>query len=142
MYIPRSATWPLTLLVLFSIAPVLAYDTVDAAVNRLSTIERFAFGGVGYAGVTSEGEADFKFVLALPKSTALNAFERLYAVGNPQGKSYALSGLKKLAPERFAERDATLAKSTDEVEVMRGCIVSHELLPKVAKQIGQGKFRF
>ena len=127
---------------MFSIAPVLADDTVDAAVNRLSTIERFAFGGVGYAGVTSKGETDFKFVLALPKPTVLSAFERLYAVGNPQGKSYALSGLKKLAPERFAELVATLAKSTDEVEVMRGCIISHELLPEVAKQIGQGKFRF
>jgi len=142
MRIPRSATWALILLVLFSISPVLADDTVDAAVNRLSTVERFAFGGVGFAGVTSKGETDFKFVLAQPKPTALNAFERLYAIGNSQGKSYALSGLKKLAPERFAELVATLAKSTEEVEVMRGCIVSHELLPKVAKQIGQGKFRF
>jgi hypothetical protein len=142
MGIPRSATWPLILLVLFSIAPVLADDTVDAAVNRLSTVERFAFGGVGYAGVTSKGETDFKFVLALPKPTALNAFERLYAIANPQGKSYALSGLKKLEPERFTELVATLAKSTEEVEVMRGCIVSHEPLPEVAKQIGQGKFRF
>jgi hypothetical protein len=111
-------------------------------VNRLSTVERFAFGGVGYAGETSKGETDSKFVLAQPKPTALNAFERLYAIGNPQGKSYALSGLKKLAPERFAELVATLAKSTEEVEVMRGCIVSHEPLPEVAKQIGQRKFRF
>jgi hypothetical protein len=142
MSIPRSATWPLILLVLFSISPVLADDTVDAAVNRLSTTERFAFGGVGYAGVTSKGETDFKFVLAQPKPTARNAFERLYAIGNPQGKSYALSGLKKLAPERFAELVATFAKSTESVEVMRGCIVSHEPLPEVAKQIGRGKFRF
>jgi hypothetical protein len=143
MRISQSATWPLILLVLFSsISPVLADDTVDAAVNRLSTVERFAFGGVGYAGVTSKGETDFKFVLAQPKPTALNAFERLYAIGNPQGKSYALSGLKKLAPERFAKLVATFAKSTEEVEVMRGCIVSHESLPEVAKQIGRGKFLF
>jgi hypothetical protein len=142
MRIPRSAAWPLILLVLFSISPVLADDTVDAAVNRLSTVGQFAFGGVGYAGVTSKGETDFKFVLTQPKATALNAFERLYAIGNPQGKSYALSGLKKLAPERFAELVATLAKSTEEVEVMRGCIVSHEPLPEIAKQIGQRKFRF
>jgi hypothetical protein len=142
MRIPRSAAWPLILLVLFSISPVLADDTVGAAVNRLSTVGQFAFGGVGCAGVTSKGETDFKFVLTQPKATALNAFERLYAIGNPQGKSYALSGLKKLAPERFAELAATLAKSTEEVEVMRGCIVSHEPLPEVAKQIGQRKFRF
>jgi hypothetical protein len=139
---PRSASWPLILLVLFSISPVRADDTVGAAVGRLSAVKAFAFGGVGYAGVTSKGEIDFKFLLAQPKPTALNAFERLYAIGNPQGKSYALSGLKKLAPERFAELVATLAKSTEEVEVMRGCIVSHQPLPALAKQIGQGKFRF
>jgi hypothetical protein len=138
----RLASWPLILLLLFCISPVLADDTVDAAVNRLSTVEQFAFGGVGYAGATSKGETDFKFVLAQPKPTALNAFERLYAIGNAQGKSYALSGFKKLAPERFAELIAALGKSTEEVEVMRGCIISHEPLPQVAKQIGQGKFRF
>src|SRR5437016_13946888 len=108
MFIPRSATWPLILLVLFSISPLLADDTVDTALNRLSTVEQFAFGGVGYAGVTSKGETDFKFVLAQPKPTALKAFERLYAIGNPQGKSYALSGLKRLAPERFAQHVAQL----------------------------------
>lgn len=142
MRISRSATWSLILVVFFSISPVLADDTVDAAVNRLSVVEHFAFGGVGYAGVTSKGETDFKFVLAQPKPTALNAFETLYAIGNPQGKSYALSGLKKLAPQRFVELAAKSARSTEEVEVMRGCIVSHEPLPEVAKQIGQGKFRF
>ena len=141
MRIPRSAKWPFILLLLCSMSRALAGDTV-AAVNRLSTVERFAFGGVGYAGVTSKGETDFKFVFAQPKATALDAFERLYATGNPQGKSYALSGLKKLAPKRFAELVAALGQSTEKVEVMRGCIVSHEPLREVAKQIGQGKFQF
>ena len=129
-------------LVLCGVTPLLANDSVDAAVNRLSTVEKFAFGGVGYAGVTSKGEIDFKFVLAQPQSTALSAFEKLYATGNTQGKSYALAGIKKLAPQRFKELAAAIAKSTDEVEVMRGCIVSHEALRDVAKQIDQGKFRF
>jgi hypothetical protein len=74
MRTPRSSTWPLILLVLFTISPALADDTVDAAVKRLSTVEHFAFGGVGFAGVISKGETDFKFVLAQPKPTALNAF--------------------------------------------------------------------
>jgi len=142
MPILRSAKWVLILLVLWSVSPVLADDAVDAALNRLSTVGQFAFGGVGYAGITSKGETDFKLVLAQPKPTALNTFERLWVIGNPQGRSYALSGLKKLAPERFAELTATLGRSTEKVEVMRGCMVSHEPLPEVAKQIGQGKFRF
>jgi hypothetical protein len=128
MITARSSTWSLILLLFFSfsVLPVLADDTVDAAVNRLATIGQFAFGGVGFAGVTSRGETDFKFVLAQPQPTARNAFERLYAIGNPQGKSYALSGLKKVAPKRLAELVATVAKSTEEVEVMRGCIISRE----------------
>ena len=137
----RSIQWLFIFLVLLcGVSPVLADDTVDAAVNRLSTVERFAFGGVGFAGVISKGETDFRLVLAQPKPLALSTFEKLYAVGNPQGKSYALAGLKKLAPQRFTEVIATLGKSTEQVEVMRGCIVSHEPLPDVAKQIGQGKF--
>jgi hypothetical protein len=142
MCILRPAGWPLILSILFSVLPALADDTADAAVNRLSTVKQFAFGGIGWAGETSKGETDFKLVLAQPKPTALKAFERLYVIGNPQGKSYALSGLRKLAPERFAGLIASLGKSTDEVEVVRGCIFSHEPLPKVAEQIGQGKFRF
>jgi len=142
MHISQFARRLLVLVVLFGVSSVLANDPVDAAVNRLATVERFAFGGVGYLGVISKGEIDFKFVLAQPQSTALSAFEKLYASGNPQGKAYALSGIKKLAPQRFKELAAALAKSADEVEVMRGCIISHEALRDLAKHIDQGKFRF
>jgi len=142
MRILRSGKWLLILVVLCGASTVFADDAVNAAVNRLSTVESFAFGGVGIAGVTSKGEIDFKLVLAQPQTIALTAFEKLYATGNPQGKAYALSGLKKLAPERFKELVAALRKSTNEVEVMRGCIISHEALLDVAQQIDQGKFRF
>src|SRR5580698_2550885 len=142
MRIQRSARWSLILLGLFSMSPVLADSIINSAVNRLTSVEWFAFGGVGYAGVTSEGEADFKVVLAQPTQTALKAFEKLFAIGNPQAKSYALSGLKKLAPQRFRELLATTTNSTKTVEVMRGCILSHEPLREVAKQIDQGQFQF
>jgi hypothetical protein len=67
----------------------------------------------GNWGVTFKGEIEFKFVLAQPRSTALSAFERLYASGNPQGKAYALTGIKKLDPQRFTKQVAALAKSND-----------------------------
>ena len=129
-------------MLLFCGSAVLADDPVKSAVKRLSNVEIFAFGGVGYAGLTSEGEIDFKLVLAQPQPVALTAFEKLYATGNPQGKSYALSGIKKLNPSRFKDLLASVGASTDEVEVERGCIVSHELLREVAKQIDRRKFRF
>ena len=118
-----------------------ADDRLDASVKRLARVQTFAFGGVGYAGVISKGETDFKFVLSHQPSIALAAFEKLYAVGNPQAKAYALSGIKKLDLKRFKELLATRAAS-DEVEVMRGCIISHESLNEVASAIVAGKFGF
>jgi hypothetical protein len=58
-----------------------------------------------------------------------------YASGNPQGKAYALTGTKQLSPHRFTELLAALAKSSDKVKVMRGCIGAHEALRDIAKQI-------
>jgi len=142
MRFSQSIKW-LAILVFFCAASTaLADDSVTAAVDRLSRVERFAFGGVGFAGVTSNGEIDFKLIFAQPESIALNAFEKLYVIGNPQGKSYALSGIKNLKPQRFSELMASIAKSTEEVAVMRGCIVSHEALRDITKQIDQRKFRF
>ena len=92
-------------------------------------------------GVPSRGEIDFTFILSQPQTAASSAFEELYAIGNPQGKLYALSGIKKLDPRRFEALLAASETATDEVVVMRGCIVSHEALRDVAKQIERGKFR-
>lgn len=72
----RLAKCLLVFLVLRGVSPAQAGDAADDAVNRLSTVQQFAFGGIGFAGVTSKGETDFKVVLALPRPTALSAFER------------------------------------------------------------------
>ena len=142
MAIFRSRKWLLTALMLLSSTATLADDSVSSAIKRLSTVESFAFGGVGYAGVISKGEIDFKFILAQPQSTALDAFETLYRTGNPQSKAYALAGIKQLNPARFREILGSLENSGEEVQVMRGCIVSQESLLAVAKQIDREKFHF
>jgi hypothetical protein len=134
--------WCIALFLILFAVTVSAEEPLEAAVKRLSAVGTFAFGGVGYAGATSKGEIDFKLVLSQREPAALAAFEKIYATGNPQGKSYALSGIRKLKPLRFRELLASGAGSRDEVNVMRGCIVSHELLPEVAQQIDHGKFRF
>jgi hypothetical protein len=51
-------------------------------------------------------------------------------------------GIKKLNPSRFKDLQASIGASTDEGEVERVCIGSHELLRELAKQIDRGKFRF
>ena len=117
-----------------------ADELLDAVVKRLASVNTFAFGPVGYAGVTSKGETDFKFVLSQSAPVALAAFEKLYANGNPQAKSYALAGIRNLNLNRYKELLAMAGAATDEVEVMRGCIITHEPLRKVAKEIDGGEF--
>jgi hypothetical protein len=128
--------WLITAL-LFSAIPQAA-QPVDTVFARLSSVEIFAFGGVGYAGVTSSGEKDYRVILARP--SAMADFERLYASGNLQAKCYALVGFRKLNPQRFKELAQPLRSSKEEVETMHGCIISQELLGAIIKQIESGRY--
>ena len=110
--------------------------------KRLAGVGRFAFGGVGFAGVISEGETDLKFILSQPSPAALASLARLYADGNPQAKAYALAGVKKLSRRRYRELLAEARASMDQVVVMRGCVITREPLRQVAKEIDAGGFRF
>ena len=121
---------------------VRADEKLDAAVKRLASVSTFAFGPVGYVGVISNGEIDFKFVRSQSASIAFATFEKLYADGNSQAKAYALAGMKKLNRNRYKELLATAEASTDQVEVMSGCVIMRESLGKVAKEIDRGEFRF
>jgi hypothetical protein len=110
----------------------------DEVLSRLARVEQFAFGGVGYAGVTSQGEKDYRVVLS--HSSALADFEKLYSAGNLQAKSYALVGIRKLNSDRFKELSQSLRDSKDEVTTLHGCIVSHEPLGALVRQIEGGKY--
>lgn len=114
----------------------------DLTIKRLLAVGRFAFGGVGFAGVISEGETDFKFILSQPSPDALALLARLYADGNPQAKAYALAGIKKLNRKRYRELLTGAKASMDQVYVMRGCVITREPLRQVAKEIDSGRFRF
>jgi hypothetical protein len=119
-----------------------ADEQLDTVAKGLATVSTFAFGGVGFAGVISKGEIDFRFILSHSEAVALATFEQLFATGNPQAKAYALAGLKKLNPDRYEELLITAAASTNEVEVMRGCLVANEPLRQVVKEIDRGEFSF
>jgi hypothetical protein len=88
-----------------ALAQIEADEQLNAAIKRLTNASTFAFVVVGFAGVQSEGEADFKVVMSRPGSVALAAFERLYDDGNAQGKGYALAGIKSLSTARFNPAD-------------------------------------
>jgi hypothetical protein len=118
--------------ILLCAMPMLSQKSPDDAIKRLASIDVFAFGGIGFAGVISKGETDYKFVLSQPPAVAVAAFEQLYAHGNPQGKAYALAGLKKLDPDRFHELISSIDLSKEKVITMHGCILSREYLRAIA----------
>jgi hypothetical protein len=128
----------LLIMALFVTGVPQAVQPVDTAFERLAKVERFAFGPVGYTGVTSSGEKDYRAMLARP--SAMSEFERLFSSGNIQGKCYALVGIRKLNPQRFKELTQSLHSSKEPVETMQGCIVFHELFGAVIKQIDAGKY--
>lgn len=106
--------------------------------QRLMNIDQFAFGGVGIAGTTSEGEVDFRILMREDKVQALAQLEKLYAEGNPQAKAYALAGLHGLNIQRFNELSGTLPKI--KVNTMRGCIAATKPLTSVGQEIASGEY--
>lgn len=115
-----------------------AGESVDPVMDRLAKADRFALGGTGYAGVISQGEKDYRVILARPSAEA--DFEKLFAVGNPQGKSYALVGIRALDLSRFKQVSVPVRDSTEEVITQSGCIVYHVSLGVVLRRITAGDY--
>jgi len=134
----KNATAFLVILMLSTVLP--AQDTATAAAHRLASAEFFAFGGIGRAAKTSDGERDFRIVFAQPRGVALRQFEDIFASGNPEAKGYALVAIHALAPDRFKALKKSLKDSSIRVTTMSGCIVEEKTLFSVAKDIEIGNY--
>src|SRR3954471_36404 len=108
----------------------------DALLNRMAKVDMFACGGVGFGSATSEGEKDYRTLLSRPSAEA--DFERLFAVGNPQAKCYALVGLRQMNPKRSEALATSLQSSGIAVHVMRGCVMSKDPMSQIIKSIRAG----
>jgi hypothetical protein len=128
----------LFLFILFSLATLHAQNGPDMAFERLSNVEVFAFGGVGYAGTTSQGERDF--LLLMSTRNALAVMQKLLREGNPQAAGYALAGIRELDRKKFQELAKPLQTSTYIVKTMSGCIVQPEKIAAVIQRISAGRY--
>jgi hypothetical protein len=131
--------WTALALLCFS-AIACCQDASSVALLRIQSTAVFAFGGVGFAGRTSQGEIDFKTIVSLPREQAIASFEQLFEKVDPQAKSYALAGLRKLDVSRFETLRMSLQNSPVKVQIMRGCILSRESLQQVASGIESGQY--
>jgi hypothetical protein len=110
----------------------------DAILNRLANVEVFAFGGAGFTGAISPGEKDYRLLLSQPSAEA--DFEKLFTVGSPEAKCYALVDLRQLNPEKFKALSASLRSSQVEVSTMHGCIMQHEMMAALVEHIQAGGY--
>ncbi|HWG19801.1 MAG TPA: hypothetical protein VG225_04660 [Terracidiphilus sp.] len=117
-------------------------DVAASALKHIATTPYFAFGGVGYAGITSQGETDFRVLITQPRAIALQSFEKLYETGNGESKAYALAGIRELNPGEFDQMLSSLLHSTEKISTMEGCIVEQQSLAHVGANLKSGRYDY
>lgn len=124
-------------LFLLSVGALQATETSSAGVE-LRNQTTFALGGIGFAGVMSEGERTLREILKEP-----DAARRLQSVlpnASPAGQLYALLGLRlrdRAAYQRALEK---YRANNAKVQTMRGCILQQESFGKLITQIEHGDY--
>lgn len=110
----------------------------NSAARDLAAAKSLAFGGVGVAGLISEGEGNLRAVLAEP-----DASQQLQAAithATPAGKLYILVGLRRCDRPAYQRVFDAIGHSNDDVEVVRGCMISKEPFRQALSQVQEGKF--
>lgn len=107
-------------------------------VKDLESASHFAFGGVGVAGTTSQGEREFRAILdgKSPKKD----FLALLKSGNPQGRCYALVGLHLVDAKAFDAAASKLEKSKTSVATIGGCIIMSQPMGAIVTNIRAGRY--
>jgi hypothetical protein len=113
-------------------------DTSQTAYQKLLTVKEFAFGGVGVAGVTSQGELAFRAVLTSPN--ALELFKSALSTGTNECKLYALCGIRKLEPRSFDNYSQALIQANPAVTTIGGCIIAPQEARSLIKSISAGHY--
>lgn len=108
------------------------------AVKTLSEIPLFAFGGIGAAGITSNGEYAFHSVFT--SDTAAADFLQILKNGTPQAQCYALVGLRLKDRAAFEEQVKQFASSKKQVDTCAGCAPERLPMDSVVANIRRGDF--
>src|SRR6478672_3692818 len=115
-----------------------ATSSENSAARDLAAAKSLAFGGVGVAGLMSEGEGNLRAVLQQPDAS--QQLQAALAHATPAGKLYILVGLRRCDRAAYQKVFDSVSRPSDEVEVVRGCMVSKEAFRQVLSQIQDGRF--
>jgi hypothetical protein len=110
----------------------------NPAARDLAAAKSFAFGGIGVAGLMSEGERNLRAVLQ--RSDASQQLQAALAHATPAGELYILVGLRRCDRSAYQKIFDSLARPNDDVEVARGCMISREPFRRLLSEIHDGRF--
>jgi hypothetical protein len=110
----------------------------NSAARDLAAAKSLAFGGVGVAGLMSEGERNLRAVLQQPDAS--QQLQAALAHATPAGKLYILVGLRRCDRAAYQKVFDSLSRPNDDVEVVRGCMVSNEPFRQLLSQLNDGRF--
>jgi hypothetical protein len=110
----------------------------NSGIRDLAAAKSLAFGGVGVAGLMSDGERNLRAVLAQPDAS--QQLQAALAHATSAGKLYILVGLRRCDRTSYQKVFDSLGRSNDNVEVVRGCMISKEPFRQVLSQIQDGRF--
>ena len=115
-----------------------ATSSENSPARDLAAAKSFAFGGVGVAGLMSEGERNLRTVL--DRSDASQQLQAALAYATPAGELYILVGLRRCDRAAYQKVFGSLARPNDDVEVARGCMITREPFRQLLSQIQEGRF--
>ena len=107
------------------------------AYNVLRSVSTFATGGIGYGGITSQGELALRILVK--QVEAERALESLLKVANPAGRMYALVALKQYYPVFFAEVLPQYESVKTNLQSMSGCILYIKTVASIVAEIKKGR---
>lgn len=117
---------------------LLAASSENSAARDVAAAKSLAFGGVGVAGLMSEGERNLRAVLAQPDAS--EQLQAALAHATPAGELYILVGLRRCDRAAYEKVFDSLGRPNNDVEVVRGCMISKEPFRQVLSQVQDGRF--
>jgi hypothetical protein len=116
----------------------MAASSENTAAHDLAAAKSLAFGGVGVAGLMSEGERNLRAVLERPDASQQLQAALIHAT--PAGELYILVGLRRCDRAAYQKIFGSVARPNDNVEVVRGCMISREPFRQLLSEIQDGRF--
>ena len=102
-------------------------------------IDYFAFGGVGFAGIISEGEKKFERLRG--RGNALEEFLTWYKNGTSEERAYCMLAFHELDHERYDRLKTELLKGDEGFSHASGCEIYETSWKRMFKDIESGIYR-